>query len=192
MQHAGCRLLTSGVLRSGLGWGALLAAGLALLWIVGRLPSFLSGLVRSKEGGKWVRDRSLGGKMVRLTQQIPLRASTPSTASLCLLVAAGGSLAPCVLDRVAMVAVTQTQVFVPDIPSTVPQRDSVGTAEDVDLLRGSASAHVATSASEQGTNGDEMPDWWNPTPALHVSLYYKQEVCSSSPLLSPAHAHYCV
>ncbi|KAK9908012.1 hypothetical protein WJX75_001523 [Coccomyxa subellipsoidea] len=122
------------LMQSGLGWGALLAAGLALLWIVGRLPSFLSGLVRSKEGGKWVRDRSLGGKMV----------------------------------------------FVPDIPSTVPQRDSVGTAEDVDLLRGSASAHVATSASEQGTNGDEMPDWWNPTPALHVSLYYKQEAEKSA------------
>ncbi len=72
-----------------------------------------------------------------------------------------------------------TQVFVPDAPSTVPQRDSVGTAEDVDVLRSSASASVAAPlASEQGADGDSIPEWWNPSPALHVSLYYKQEVCS--------------
>ena len=74
------------------------------------------------------------------------------------------------------------QIFMPDAPSAVPQRDSVGTAEDVDLLRGSASAQVAALPSEQAANGDEMPEWWNPSPALHVSLYYKQEVhiCSSN------------
>ena len=25
---------------------------------------------------------------------------------------------------------------------------------------------------------EQLPEWWNPTPALHVSLYYKEEVCS--------------
>ena len=25
---------------------------------------------------------------------------------------------------------------------------------------------------------EQLPEWWNPTPALHVSLYYKEEVRS--------------
>ena len=74
----------------------------------------------------------------------------------------------------------QSQVFVPDAPSTTPQRDSVGTAEDVEMLRSSASASVATPpANGAGADGDNIPEWWNPSPALHVSLYYKQEVCRS-------------
>ncbi|CAL8469335.1 g8876 [Coccomyxa elongata] len=118
------------LMQSGLGWGALVIAGMGLVLVLGRLPDFLGGLGRSSEGGKWIRDRSLGGKMV----------------------------------------------FVPDAPSTVPQRDSVGTAEDVEVLRSSASASVAAPlASEQRADGDSIPEWWNPSPALHVSLYYKQE-----------------
>lgn len=77
-----------------------------------------------------------------------------------------------------MGAPMRPQVFVPDAPSAVPQRDSVGTAEDVELLRSSASARVAAPlAREQGADDDDIPEWWNPSPALHVSLYYKQEVC---------------
>ncbi len=32
------------------------------------------------------------------------------------------------------------------------------------------------SASPQ--EEEQLPEWWNPTPALHVSLYYKEEVHS--------------
>lgn len=33
--------------------------------------------------------------------------------------------------------------------------------------------------TKQGTpqqEEDQLPEWWNPNPALHVSLYYKEEV----------------
>ncbi len=49
---------------AGLGWGALIIAGVGLIMVFGRLPDFLGSLGRSSEGGKWIRDRSLGGKMV--------------------------------------------------------------------------------------------------------------------------------
>lgn len=78
-------------------------------------------------------------------------------------------------------SVSCRQVFVKDAPSAVvPQRESVGTAEDVDLLRGSASAQVAAPTAERDAEGDQMPEWWNPSPALHVSLYYRQEVRQKS------------
>lgn len=51
-------------MNAGLGWGALVIAGLGLVLVLGRLPNFLGGLGRSSEGGRWIRDRSLGGKMV--------------------------------------------------------------------------------------------------------------------------------
>lgn len=51
---------------SGVGWLALWAAGLAALYmLVGRKISWpWSGRQRGGQGGRWVYDRSLGGKMV--------------------------------------------------------------------------------------------------------------------------------
>lgn len=53
--------------RGGLGWIAVLAAVAAVAWLV--FGKALSALLQSWRqgaggGGKWVRDRSLGGKMV--------------------------------------------------------------------------------------------------------------------------------
>lgn len=53
--------------RGSLGWLALLAAAASLIWLV--FGKALSAWARSwrgrgDAGGKWVRDRSLGGKMV--------------------------------------------------------------------------------------------------------------------------------
>ncbi len=75
-----------------------------------------------------------------------------------------------------------------DAPSAVvPQREGVGTAEDVDLLRGSASAQVAAPLAARDAEDDQMPEWWNPSPALHVSLYYKQEVRQKTSLRPGEH-----
>lgn len=77
------------------------------------------------------------------------------------------------------------QIFVPDAPSSFHRKETVGTADDVELLRGEASAQVSSSpALERPTaESDQIPDWWNASPALHVSLYYKQEVCCSGVML---------
>jgi hypothetical protein len=72
------------------------------------------------------------------------------------------------------------QVFVPNAPSAMPPRSTAGsTAEDVELLREEASAQLAPPAVvSQQADREQMPDWWSPSPAMHVSLFYKQEVCS--------------
>ena len=51
---------------AGLGWTALVAAGLLLLWLLAKLPGLVSATFGGRaQGGRWVRDRSLGGKLVR-------------------------------------------------------------------------------------------------------------------------------
>lgn len=70
------------------------------------------------------------------------------------------------------------QVFVPDAPAASPRQETVGTADDVELLRGRASAQVSSASAQElrTAESNQIPDWWNASPALHVSLYYKQEV----------------
>ena len=50
---------------AGLGWAALAGAALLLAWLLAKVPGFVSTTFGGRtKGGRWVRDRSLGGKMV--------------------------------------------------------------------------------------------------------------------------------
>ena len=60
----------------------------------------------------------------------------------------------------------------------------LATAEERDVARERAAVQIAPPR-QQGApqqEEDQLPEWWNPTPALHVSLYYKEEVRFSSSL----------
>ena len=51
---------------AGLGWTALATAGVVLLWLLAKVPGLLVARLGGRaQGGRWVRDRSLGGKLVR-------------------------------------------------------------------------------------------------------------------------------
>ena len=54
----------------------------------------------------------------------------------------------------------------------------LATAEERDVARERAAVQIG-APRQQGApqrEEDQLPEWWNPTPALHVSLYYKEEV----------------
>lgn len=60
----------------------------------------------------------------------------------------------------------------------------LATAEERDIARERATVQVSVPR-QQGApqrEEDQLPEWWNPTPALHVSLYYKEEVRFASTL----------
>ena len=60
----------------------------------------------------------------------------------------------------------------------------LATAEERDIARERATVQVG-APRQQGApqrEEDQLPEWWNPTPALHVSLYYKEEVRFASTL----------
>lgn len=44
-----------------------MAAGVLVVMLFGRFPNFFRALSGKKQGGRWIRDRSLGGKMVSHT-----------------------------------------------------------------------------------------------------------------------------
>ena len=52
------------------------------------------------------------------------------------------------------------------------------------MARERATLQVGAPAQRRSAAPEEeeqLPEWWNPTPALHVSLYYKEEVRSPWP-----------
>ena len=62
--------------------------------------------------------------------------------------------------------------------ASVSKGYDLATAEERDMARERATLQVGEPA-RQGTpqqEEEELPEWWNPSPALHVSLYYKEEV----------------
>lgn len=72
------------------------------------------------------------------------------------------------------------QIFIPDgqTMASVSKGYDLATAEERDMARERATLQVGAPAP-QGTpqrEEEELPEWWNPSPALHVSLYYKDEV----------------
>ena len=72
------------------------------------------------------------------------------------------------------------QIFIPEGQTfaSVSKGYDLATAEERDMARERATLQVG-EPSRQGTpqrEEEELPEWWNPSPALHVSLYYKEEV----------------
>ena len=72
------------------------------------------------------------------------------------------------------------QIFIPDGQSagSVGKGYDLATAEERDMARERAMVQVGGPAQQGSPQREEeqLPEWWNPTPALHVSLYYKEEV----------------
>jgi hypothetical protein len=92
------------------------------------------------------------------------------------------------------------QVFIPDAPADTPSSVLPGASSsaaaptsaewqlrgDADTARDAAASISSSGARGGEANADAMPEWWNPSPALHVSLVYKQEVRSTlAPLCAP-------
>ncbi len=75
------------------------------------------------------------------------------------------------------------QIFIPDgqTAASVGKGYDLATAEERDVARERATVQVGAPRQQDAPQQeeDQLPEWWNPTPALHVSLYYKEEVWSS-------------
>ncbi len=49
---------------AGMGYAVIAAAGVLLAYLLWQVPKLFKGLGRGQQKGRWVRDRSLGGKAV--------------------------------------------------------------------------------------------------------------------------------
>ena len=49
---------------AGMGYAVIVAAGALLAYLLWQVPKLFRGLDRGQQKGRWVRDRSLGGKAV--------------------------------------------------------------------------------------------------------------------------------
>ena len=49
---------------AGMGYAVIAAAGVLLAYLLWQVPKLFRGLGRGQQKGRWVRDRSLGGKAV--------------------------------------------------------------------------------------------------------------------------------
>ena len=78
-----------------------------------------------------------------------------------------------------MLTLCWMQIFIPDDkPVSADKGYDLATADERDVARKRATVQVRGS-EQQGTpqrEEEQLPEWWNPTPALHVSLFYKEEV----------------
>ena len=93
------------------------------------------------------------------------------------------------------------QIFIPDAPeassfaapgggaSSRPE-GRASTPDSLSRQYRTDAAAVAQASAEPGAasgrgaeDAEAMPEWWNPSPALHVSQAYKQEVLGPSTLL---------
>lgn len=60
------------VLHAGMGYAVIAAAGLVLIFLLRQLPKLFKGMGGSRQKGRWVNDRSLGGKAVSpLSEALP-------------------------------------------------------------------------------------------------------------------------
>ena len=82
------------------------------------------------------------------------------------------------------------QIFIPDgqSASSVGKGYDLATAEERDVARERATLQVGSPAQQRNLQQEEeqLPEWWNPSPALHVSLYYKEEVRFNSSPRTPS------
>lgn len=71
------------------------------------------------------------------------------------------------------------QIFIPDDkPVSADKGYDLATADERDVARERATLQVRGSEQQGAPQRveEQLPEWWNPTPALHVSLFYKEEV----------------
>ena len=61
------------VLHAGMGYAVIAAAGLVLIFLLRQIPKLFRGMGGGRPKGRWVNDRSLGGKAVSLC---PVRVCT--------------------------------------------------------------------------------------------------------------------
>ena len=81
------------------------------------------------------------------------------------------------------------QIFIPDGSTGSPGKGyELATAEERSMARERATLQVGSPAQPRSAapaEEEQLPEWWNPTPALHVSLYYKEEARSPWRISSP-------
>ena len=74
------------------------------------------------------------------------------------------------------------QIFIPEGSTAAPGKGyELATAEERGMARERATLQVGAPTQPRSASlqeDEQLPEWWNPTPALHVSLYYKEEVRS--------------
>lgn len=163
-----------------MGYGVIVAAGMVLIYLLRQLPKLLRRMEQGGKSGKWVNDRSLGGKAVSFSPLFPHNMALSlftccRTMPFASRTAAGGHAAVRGLSRL----LHSWQIFIPDAPSTsVGKGYDLATAEERNMARERATVQVGAPRQQSSFQGEEqqLPEWWNPTPALHVSLYYKEEV----------------
>ncbi|DBA86176.1 TPA: hypothetical protein ACH3X1_005685 [Trebouxia sp. C0004] len=138
-----------------LGWVAFAVAAVGLIWLL--FSKTLSGWVAGwgkggRQGGKWVSDRSLGGRMVWMPDE-------PKTTS--------------------SSARSQSMRW-NDTPSSLPSSTSSSAAAVLapDNTQ-SASTSGRQAGSGAGTQ-QGPPSWWDPPPTIHVDKRYKDQTSSQA------------
>ena len=164
-----------------------IAAGL-LLMLAALFGRWLWGLLgrvdwarRGRQRGRWIRDRGLGGKMVR---NYPLRAHTNSsdrhgqTESFTPLPHAQQCTASRASSGRPISPKLGLQVFVPEEegppPRLVSNTSTAGAASPASVSGRRAPADPWQTAAAKGLESEATPLWWLPPPSIYIDPSYKR------------------
>ncbi|KAK9840093.1 hypothetical protein WJX74_003186 [Apatococcus lobatus] len=137
--------------QTGLGWAvlALVVAALAKSVFGLQLPGWLRG-GQGTQGGRWIKDRSLGGKMVFIPDEE---------------VAAGKKQQP--FDDWSVQSAPARSS-----PTAATDRSQSGAAASTSAP---AAFGAGPQTAQQQSRVQRLPDWWDPPPVIHSSGAFKEE-----------------
>ncbi|KAK9803595.1 hypothetical protein WJX72_003223 [[Myrmecia] bisecta] len=144
--------------QSGLGWLAVLAALAGVAYLLGKkLLGWRFGGARAGQGGRWISDRSLGGKMVFVPDEPEAapRARAPRQDSTDL-------------------SAARSQAASAVASTTAPESWA-------------RSAHPAASSSSSSSRPNEaaraVPSWWDPPPVVSLGKAFKEQALKQAMII---------
>ncbi|KAK9862924.1 hypothetical protein WJX84_002488 [Apatococcus fuscideae] len=148
--------------QTGLGWAvlALVIAGLSKSMFGWQLPRWMQGGQGRAKGGRWIQDRSLGGKLVF----IPDEEVTPSRKQ----------------EPFSDWKVSSTPQKTPGTAEAAGRAESGAEASTSASLAFGAGPQAAAQQQSVG----QLPQWWDPPPATASTASFKEEAQRRAQLLT--------